>query len=178
MNLIEALRDLSKSAASPIITIDGPAGAGKTTLSSHLATSLGNHFTTSVIHMDDLYNGWSDPFGEPFIEALQRAISAHIAGAKCELPQYDWASEKYGEAKIYNPAQLLILEGVGSSASHIRERVSASIWLDMNPKEGLQRVLTRDGIAIAKEMSQWLETQAEFFSAEKSAESADFALTT
>lgn len=178
MNLIEALRDLSKSAASPIITIDGPAGAGKTTLSAHIAASLSNQFTTSVIHMDDLYNGWRDPFGEPFIEALQRATSAHIAGDKCELPQYDWARSKYSGAKIYNPAQLLILEGVGSSTSHIREKVSASIWIDINPEEGLQRVLTRDGLTIADEMSQWLERQAEFFIAEESAESADFALTT
>lgn len=178
MNLIEALRDLSKSATSPIITIDGPAGAGKTTLSAHLAASLGNQFTTSVIHMDDLYNGWGDPFGAPFIAALDRATSAHIAGIEYELPQYDWARSKYNGVKIYQPAQLLILEGVGSSSSRIRGKVSASIWIDINPEEGLQRVLTRDGVAIADEMSEWLGTQANFFITEQSAESADFALTT
>jgi uridine kinase len=178
MNLIEALHDLSKSTKSPIITIDGPAGAGKTTLASHLSTSLGHYQSTSVIHMDDLYNGWNDPFGQPFIDSLVKITSSHIAGIGCELPQYDWATSSYGALKKYQPAQLLILEGVGSSTTKIRERVSASIWIDINPEDGLQRVLTRDGVAIADEMAQWLKTQAIFFAAEQSAESADFALTT
>ena len=76
------------------------------------------------------------------------------------------------------PTELLILEGVGSSSSDIREVVSASIWIDINAELGLQRVLTRDGTSIATEMQQWLKTQEAFFIAEKSAELADFALTT
>jgi uridine kinase len=178
MNLIEALYDLTKTLPSPIITIDGPAGAGKTTLASHLSTSLGHYQSTSVIHMDDLYNGWKDPFGQPFIDSLIKITASHIAGIACEIPQYDWATSSYGPTKTYKPAQLLILEGVGSSTSQIRERVSASMWIDINPEDGLQRVLTRDGEAIADEMAQWLKTQATFFAAEQSAESADFALTT
>jgi len=178
MNLIEALYDQTKSLPSPIITIDGPAGAGKTTLASHLSTSLGSYQSTSVIHMDDLYNGWKDPFGEPFIDALVKITTSHIAGVVCEIPHYDWATSSYGASTVYKPAQLLILEGVGSSTSRIRERVSASIWIDINPEYGLQRVLIRDGIAIADEMAQWLKTQESFFTEEQSAESADFALTT
>lgn len=178
MNLIEALYDLTKSLPSPIITIDGPAGAGKTTLASHLSTSLGHHFSTSVIHMDDLYNGWVDPFGEPFKAALITITQAHLKKTACARPQYDWASGAYGPPKTYQPTELLILEGVGSSFSDIREVVSASIWIDINAELGLQRVLTRDGTSIATEMQQWLKTQEAFFIAEKSAELADFALTT
>jgi uridine kinase len=128
--------------------------------------------------MDDLYNGWKDPFGEPFIDALVKITTSHIAGVACKIPQYDWATSSYGASKTYQPAQLLILEGVGSSSSQIRERVSASIWIDINPEDGLQRVLVRDGVVIADEMAQWLKTQETFFFEEKSAESADFALTT
>jgi uridine kinase len=178
MNLIEALYDHTKTLPSPIITIDGPAGAGKTTLATHLSISLGNYRSTLVIHMDDLYNGWKDPFGQPFIDSLMKITSSHIAGVACKIPQYDWATSSYGASKTYQPAQLLILEGVGSSTSQIRERVSASIWIDINPEDGLQRVLVRDGVAIADEMAQWLKTQETFFIEEKSAESADFALTT
>lgn len=178
MNLIEALHDLSKAAKSPIITIDGPAGAGKTTLANHLSASLGNYLSSSVIHMDDLYNGWKDPFGKPFIDALVKITTSHIAGVACDIPQYVWATSSYGALKNYQPAQLLILEGVGSSSSQIREKISASIWIDINPEDGLQRVLIRDGIVIADEMAQWLKTQEAFFTAEQSAESADFALTT
>jgi uridine kinase len=178
MNLIEALHDLAKTLPSPIITIDGPAGAGKTTLASHLSASLGTYFSTSVIHMDDLYNGWDDPFSAPFIEALKTITESHAKKKSYAIPQYDWASGEYGTAKSFQPTQLLILEGVGSSTSQIRHVVSASIWIDIKPEVGLQRVLTRDGTSIATEMQQWLKTQETFFAAEKSAELADFALTT
>jgi len=178
MDLIDALFDLSASKPHPIITIDGPAGAGKTTLASHIRNGLHSRLTTSLIHMDDLYNGWRDPFGQPFIDSLAKITSSHIAGNACEIPQYDWAASSYGASKIYQPTQLLILEGVGSSSSQIREKVCASIWIEINPDDGLQRVLTRDGVAIAEEMTEWLKTQAAFFAAEQSAESADFALTT
>jgi uridine kinase len=178
MNLIEALYDLTKTLPTPIITIDGPAGAGKTTLASHLSTSLGNYFSTSVIHMDDLYNGWEDPFSAPFIESLKTITDSHAKKKSYAIPQYDWALGEYGQAKSFQPSQLLILEGVGSSTSHIRDVVSASIWIDIKPEDGLQRVLTRDGTSIATEMLQWLKTQETFFTAEKSAELADFALTT
>jgi uridine kinase len=41
-----------------IITIDGPAGSGKTTLAQKLVNDLSD---AQVIHMDDLYEGWNDP---------------------------------------------------------------------------------------------------------------------
>jgi uridine kinase len=178
MNLIEALRDLTKTLPSPIITIDGPAGAGKTTLADHIARSFDSKISTSVIHMDDLYNGWADPFSKPFLDALHKITEAHLAGKACEIQKYDWHKSEYGPSITLTPTQLLVLEGVGSSTSHIRECVSASIWIDIKPEIGLQRVLTRDGTSIENEMQQWLTTQQAFFIAEKSAELADFALTT
>jgi uridine kinase len=178
MNLIEALHDLTKSLPSPIITIDGPAGAGKTTLADHIARSFDSKISTSVIHMDDLYNGWTDPFGKPFLEALDAITKAHLAGKACEIQKYDWYKSEYGPSITHSPTQLLVLEGVGSSTSHIRECVSVSIWIDIKPEDGLQRVLTRDGTSIENEMHQWLTTQEAFFTLEQSAELADFALTT
>lgn len=178
MNLIEALHDLTKTLPSPIITIDGPAGAGKTTLANHIARSFDSKIATTVIHMDDLYNGWSDPFGKPFLDALQRITDAHLAGKACEFQKYDWYKGEYGSSITHSPSKLLVLEGVGSSTSHIREFVSASIWIDIKPEVGLQRVLTRDGTSIENEMQKWLKTQEAFFTSEESAERADFALTT
>jgi uridine kinase len=178
MDLISALFDICASNPRAVITIDGPAGGGKTTLASHISNGLNSRVSTSVIHMDDLYNGWKDPFGKPFIDALVKITSSHIAGIACDIPQYDWATSSYGASKNYQPANVLILEGVGSSASQIRDRVCASIWIEINPEDGLQRVLQRDGVAIATEMAEWLRTQHAFFTAEQSAESADFALTT
>jgi uridine kinase len=178
MDLIDALCDLSKSKLSPIISIDGPAGAGKSTLASHLENSLKSHFSISLVHMDNLYNGWSDPFGQPFLNSLQRLTDSHTSGLGCEIPHYNWADRSYGASHPYSPAELLILEGVGSSSSLIRSKVTASIWVGISPEVGLERVLARDGDGISKEMKEWLVTQEAFFINEKSEELADFALTT
>lgn len=178
MDLIDAVFDYCALKPNPIITIDGPAGAGKTTLADHIARSFDLKIATSVIHMDDLYNGWSDPFGPPFIDALKTITEAHLAGKACEVRKYDWHKNEYGPSVTHSPTKLLVLEGVGSSTSHIRDFVSASIWIDIKPEVGLQRVLTRDGTSIENEMQNWLKTQEAFFALEQSAELADFALTT
>ena len=178
MDLIDAVFDYCALNPHPIITIDGRAGAGKTTLANHISRSCDLKISTSVIHMDDLYNGWTDPFGTPFLGALHTITQAHLVGEACEIQKYDWYKSEYGPPETHSPSQLLILEGVGSSSSHIREYVSASIWIEIKPEVGLERVLTRDGTSIENEMHQWLKTQEAFFTLEQSAEVADFALTT
>ncbi len=44
MDLIDALSDLCKDVAQPIIAIDGPAGAGKTTLSHDIKLALAQRY--------------------------------------------------------------------------------------------------------------------------------------
>ena len=43
-----------------LVSIDGPAGAGKTTLAKDLLDEFTN---ADVIHMDDLYRGWALTLG-------------------------------------------------------------------------------------------------------------------
>ena len=40
------------------IAVDGPAGAGKTTLADQVADVARSHGTVAVVHLDDLYDGW------------------------------------------------------------------------------------------------------------------------
>ena len=51
MELIAALTDLCKEKSRPIIAIDGPAGAGKTTLASEIFLALSSKISVEVIHM-------------------------------------------------------------------------------------------------------------------------------
>ena len=48
-----------------IVTIDGPAGSGKTTLADELSISLSDgNGPMSVVHLDELYEGWDDALGQ------------------------------------------------------------------------------------------------------------------
>lgn len=128
--------------------------------------------------MDQLYNGWQTPFDNRFTDALMGIVSAHGGAHPIALSQYNWQLGSFDEVQLLPSSQLLILEGVGSSHSLIREKLIASIWIDIEPTVGLQRVLARDGEEISDEMNKWLSLQAQHFAENDSQMKADFVLTT
>ena len=159
-----------------IITIDGVAGAGKTTLAAYMADEYKDRATVFVVHMDDLYDGWSDPLGDGLSRKLESIANAHREGRALELSKYDWLHDCPGETLTIPRSELLILEGVGSGQSSIREFVETKIWIDLEPIVGLRRVLARDGFEIEEQMLGFLEAQRIHFVEEGTREAADFHL--
>jgi uridine kinase len=177
MELIDALLDLCKTVPRPIIAIDGPAGAGKTTLAEHLSAALSLRYKVTTIHMDSLYNGWDSPFDEHLSGALEKAATSHKKAIEYSLPQFDWSHNRFTNEHKIVPCELLIFEGVGSSQIATRPFLAASIWIDIDPKKGLDRVLARDGDSISEEMHGWLAKQEQHFRDNDSQNAADFVLT-
>ena len=157
-----------------IITIDGVAGAGKTTLARHMSNEYRDRFTVTVIHMDDLYEGWIDPLGASLTTKLELIVQAHLARQPCITTQFDWLRSQPGPSFRIEPSELLILEGVGSGQSSIREFVETKIWIDLEPIVGLRRVLARDGNEIEARMVEFLEEQRRHFMKEGTRDAADF----
>jgi uridine kinase len=176
MELTAALLDLCSSTKRPIIAIDGPAGAGKTTLAEHLTAALSLKYKCATLHMDDLYNGWDAPFDRHLEDALTRACASHQKSEKFSLSFFNWSKSEYGPAVEIPQSELLILEGVGASQAAIRPYLTASIWIDIDPPQGVERVIARDGESISKNMQQWLAKQEQHFLENKTQMSADFEL--
>jgi uridine kinase len=177
MNLIEVLSDLCSQSPRPIITIDGPAGAGKTTLAKDLSLALSTQRKVQVLHMDDLYDGWERALGGSLTETLTRIVAAHKEEASYSIALYNWEKSEFNPPLTVDPAEILILEGVGSGQRAIRSAATASIWMDIEPSQGLDRVLLRDGITLQDEMQKWLIAQKEHFRQESTFEESDFVLT-
>ena len=178
MQLIEALSEITQGVDQPIIAIDGPAGAGKTTLASTIFLALSPHMSTTVIHMDELYPGWENAIGEELTKTLTWLTSCHKAKMPLLYSSFNWATNEFHEAKSHPSAQLLILEGVASAQLPIEESLATSIWLDLDPLIGFQRVIERDGENISLEMKKWLVTQEQHFAADKTKERCEFLLST
>lgn len=159
-----------------IITIDGVAGAGKTTLAAFMASEYEERTAVQVIHMDDLYEGWEDPLGVALTEKLVAIARGHGEQTCVRTRGYDWHEQRPGEWFSIEPTQLLILEGVGSGQSAIRELVETKIWIDLEPVVGLRRVLARDGFAIEEQMLGFLAAQHTHFVEEGTRDAADFHL--
>jgi len=177
MELIAALSDLCRHHQRPIIAIDGPAGAGKTTLAQSIALALSMQYSVHIFHLDDLYNGWDFALSDQLTSTLLQITEAHEAGVAYKIKKYDWAAGEFGDLEEINPSTLLILEGVGSGQRAIRDRLATLIWVDIRPEDGLMRVLNRDGEDIEVQMRKWLTVQFEHFAANSTQEESEFILT-
>lgn len=178
MDLIDALFDLCKPHPQPIIAIDGPAGAGKTTLAHDIALAMASRYSVTEIHMDDLYDGWDNALNSQLTDLLTYLVQSHKNEKSLSLSTYNWQEGRFNSPSLIDSSQLLILEGVGSGQLAIRDSLSALIWIDIDQTQGLTRVLARDGIAIENQMRKWLATQEQHFRDEGTQKAADFLLTT
>jgi uridine kinase len=178
MQLINALTEITSAVDQPIIAIDGPAGAGKTTLAQTISLALSPQISTTVIHMDELYPGWEKALGVELTETLTWLTQSHKAKKLLKYSSFNWATNEFNASHVVDSTQLLILEGVGSAQRSIEDSLVTSIWLDLDPQIGFQRVIERDGATITAEMTKWLAMQEQHFAVDQTKERCEFLLST
>jgi len=158
--------------AGRLISLDGPAGSGKTVLAAELAADSG----ATVIHLDELYDGWG---GLPGIGAtLDRLLRPLALGRRGSYRRYDWHAGAFAETVTVEPCELLVLEGVGSGSSLAADLVTVLVWLDAPHEVRKQRALDRDGEAFAPHWAQWTADEATHFAAEQTRQRADLHIVT
>ncbi len=150
-----------------LICLDGPAGSGKTTL----AAAVGAASEAVVLHMDDLYAGWS---GLPVIDAqLDGLLSPLAEGRPGSYRRYDWVAEAYAEQVEVQPTPLLVLEGVGSGAARFAALVTVLVWVEAPHDLRMARGIARDGAAFATMWETWARDEAALFAREDTRARAD-----
>ena len=160
-----------------LLAIDGPAGAGKTTLAAQLEAKYSAQSTVRTIHMDDLYDGWENALGHSLTDTLQKIVSAHLTGVSCTINLFNWKLMNFDRQEVVIPTDYLILEGVGAAQEIVRDAGAITYWLDIDEEAGLKRVLARDGAHIEREMKRWQIQQSIHFAADKTRENCEFKLT-
>jgi uridine kinase len=142
-----------------ILGIDGPAGAGKSTLAAAVAVATG----APVIGIDD-FLGWSDldPSSTTWWPRLEtEVIAPFLAGQPVAYQRRDWYGDPEGlgllpEPVRLDPSPLLVLEGVSVTRRAISPRLALRVWVDAPEDIRLARGLERDGEA---ELDHWLRWQ-------------------
>lgn len=125
-----------------ILAIDGPAGAGKTTMANSLSLSLGG---APIVHMDELYRGWDDALTPRVAAILRDQILVPITQSKVgSYRSWDWSKEREGQRRTISRHPYLIVEGVGSAQRVMRPFATTMVWIDIPASIGLARVLERD----------------------------------
>lgn len=165
-----SLNKPAKLGQTQLILIDGPAGAGKTTLAMKLKLEI----DAPVIHLEYLYNGWDDALTATLTNNLLELCNAIKFGRNHLLPIYDWQEKSYRSVRTISPTPKLIIEGVGAGQRAIREFASALIWVDADPNVALERIMNRDGFNYPDEIFRWRIREAAHFEEEQTAKFADF----
>ena len=182
MNLVSVIEDLLTGAprcgSTHVIAIDGRAGAGKTTLANELFLALSSNRKVAVVHLDEIYAGWELALSDLLTASLSQIIESISAGESVTFPTYDWTWQQYDSTREITPCDLIIIEGVGSGQRIVRDIATATIWIDIDQKTGLERVLNRDGFAIVDQMNIWQEREEKHFLSDATRENADFILST
>ena len=160
-----------------LIAIDGRAGAGKTTLAQQLYQEHSHNKSVSVIHMDDLYNGWHNALNDDLTSKLESIIAAFLSKRELLIPIFNWTSMSFDSSQLLVPSDVLILEGVGAGQKTVRDAGAILHWLDIDSEEGLARVLARDGLEIEIPMRQWQIDQEAHFQRDATREHAHHLLT-
>jgi len=172
-NLLQEIKGV-KNNKTTLIAIDGVAGSGKTTLALKLAQDLTE---SSVVHMDDLYDGWSNPLSQ---KLTARVISQLLEPVSKQLPVsyqiFDWKLNRFTDFKTILQRKYLILEGVGAAQREFRPYINKIIWIECDPSLGFNRVIARDGVKVEQQMIRFLIDQNNHFLTELSKNVADYTL--
>jgi uridine kinase len=156
--------------ATRLVTVDGPAGAGKTTFAARLAAALGPG--TAVLHMDDVYAGWTLTGAVARLtDGVLRPLAAGLSGS---YHRYDWTAERFDDAATDVPApEVLIVEGCGSSPRSLDGWTTLRIWVEAPQPVRLARGLARDGDHLAEHWHRWQQEEAAEFVREDTRARAD-----
>lgn len=173
IDVVEWISDRVSAVTRAIVCVDGPAGAGKTTVAAKLLARFAH---AQVIHMDDLYDGWDAALEQPLTHRLVTHVrDPFLAGEPVRYPRYDWSAAAFGEMVEVEPTPLLVVEGVGAAQLVMRKH-AITVFLDVDPQVGRLRVIERDGEVSAAHIDDWQCRERAHFEADGTREGVDLYL--
>ena len=155
-----------------VVAVDGPAGSGKSTF----AEALGAAGADAVLHLDDLYEGWSGLEGSLWPRLSAQVLEPLRRGRPGHYQRYDWGTGGFAEWVDVPVPSLLVVEGCGSARRAADAVASVRVWIEAPPDLRLRRGIARDGESLRPQWERWMADEAEHFRRERTRERADVRL--
>ncbi len=157
-----------------LVCVDGPAGSGKTSTAAALEAALqaGGH-EVRVVHMDDLYEGWTGLDAALEQRLVDQVVEPLAAGRPGRWQRYDWTRSRFAEWHDLPPPRLLLLEGCGSGALDHSAYVSLLVWVEADRDTRLRRGIERDGPQVEPLWRAWMDREDVHFDRNRTRQRAD-----
>ncbi|MFC8384945.1 uridine kinase [Nocardia sp. NPDC057272] len=160
-------RTTPRLGSTKLVAVDGPGGAGKSTLAAQLAAAC----TATLLHTDD-FASWDNQF-DWWPQLEQQVLSPIALGRAGRYQRYDWDTKTLAEWRDVAPPAVLILEGVSAGRASVRERLSLLVWVQTPPAVRLARGLDRDGDGALSQWQRWMAEEDVHFAADRTQQHAD-----
>ena len=159
-----------------IVAVDGRSGAGKTTLAVELAALLREHHTVSLFHLEDIYPGWDglDAGMHRYVAAVLEPLAA---GRSAEWRAWDWEANDDGPVQRTEPADVVIVEGVGAACRAALGYLDVSIWVEATEDVRRTTALNRDGDTYTPFWERWAAQEQAWLSRDRPQLTADLVVT-
>ncbi|GAA2744150.1 AAA family ATPase [Terrabacter aerolatus] len=160
-----------------VVALDGPSGAGKTTLASGVQLALSATAATAVVHMDHLYPGWDGLAEAPGLLTTE-VLEPLARGDRAAYRVWSWVREEWAGTREVPACRFLVVEGCGSSVQPAGAYAAVSVFVDADVALRMRRGIERDGEAYRPQWLRWADQEATLFTADATRERADLVLDT
>jgi uridine kinase len=158
-----------------MIVIDGVAGSGKT----QLTELLSQQHPSIVVHLDDLYAGWEEPFVGQFTQrVLKDIVGPFVDQRNFTYRTYNWSLEQFDGLVEVLWKPRLIVEGVAAAQRALRMQSSLSIFLECHTATAKLRVLDRDAAASSTHIDAWQIKERHHFANDNTLRECDLVIRT
>ena len=160
-----------------VIALDGPSGAGKTTLARGVELALEPVAPVAVVHMDHLYPGWDGLARGPGLLTTQ-VLEPLARGERAAYRIWSWVRDEWAGSREVPPCRFLVVEGCGSSVQPAGAYAAVSVFVDAEVGLRRYRGIERDGEAYRPQWERWARQETALFTADATRQRADLVLDT
>lgn len=176
--LLVAIQSAAKNKQRFIISIDGPAASGKSTLASYLEFEL----DATVFHMDDYFlpqemktdERLAIPGGNVYFERLEEEVLSRFEEGFIEFRKYNCITEELEPKTKKVLSKYVVVEGVYSQQKRLKKYYDFNVYTEISKDEQIRRLKKRNPRLLDKFIHEWLPLEEVYFQKEEIKHISDY----
>ena len=165
--LLNCIQSKAENKKRFIISIDGRAASGKSTLAALLKQEL----QATVFHMDDYFlppemkttKRLSKAGGNVHYERMKEEVLDHLDKDSVEYRKYNCMTGELEKMTREPLSKFIVIEGVYSQQNELKKYYDFNIYTQISKREQLRRLRLRNPKLLTKFVDEWLPLEENYF---------------